>query len=56
LRVSNLFDGVQIHGYVSAFNEMHLPLRILARPTPTLARIGVVFELQGWHGELFLRS
>ena len=36
LRVSNFGDGVQIHGYANAFNEMHLPVRSLARPTPTL--------------------
>ena len=40
LRAGNLFDGVQIHGYASAFNEMHLSVRSLARPTPTLAWIG----------------
>jgi hypothetical protein len=47
LRVSNFSDGVQIHEYVSAFNKMHLSLGILARPAPTLAWIGLVFELQG---------
>jgi hypothetical protein len=46
--MGNLFDGVQIHGYVSAFNKMHLSLSILARPAPTLAWIRLVFELQGW--------
>jgi hypothetical protein len=40
-------DGVQVHGYANAFNEMQLPVRSLARPTPTLPWIRLVFELQG---------
>src|SRR5258708_34935504 len=41
-------DCGQIPGYASAFKEMQLPLRIPARPAPTLAWIGLVLELQGW--------
>src|SRR5258706_542265 len=45
--VSDLGDGIQIHGYAKTFNEMHLPVRSPARPTPTVRWIGLVFELQG---------
>src|ERR1700722_12408512 len=47
-RVRNLGDGVQIHGYVRAFNAIRPPIRSPARPTPTMPWIGLVLELQGW--------
>jgi hypothetical protein len=43
--MGNFGNGVQVHGYANAFNEMHLRIRSLARPAPLVIKVGTVFAL-----------
>jgi hypothetical protein len=45
--VSHFSDGVQIHGYARAFNEMLLPVQVLQNRRQLSLSNGLVFELQG---------
>jgi hypothetical protein len=47
LRVSHFSDGVQIHGYARAFNEMLLPVQVLQNRRQLSLSNELVFELQG---------